>query len=564
MSNVLLVRPAPVRGESRGSLLLRTAGANFRFGIRGLASDLGKDPMELLTMPSSNLAELLWPDSSLQLSRAKLLSAMLPPVYVNGLACRRVCPLCLDTDGESVEFGRCQWDGHFNLFCSKHSALLRDDCRICEQALDYLTQPEVGLCRCGARLREQSAEAIPTWMSIVPWIFKATDKGSACEDKLQKQAAEVIHKLALAAPHEWSLEKPTTSTSPAFVTARMLKTVAPCFIDWPNGLNRKLASLGWRHDEEGTRRVGEWLNVDDFPAIGTALEDIARQPDRRPTAVAVSVARAKINVAALAWYPRLMTRISLPRRRSRDASSWEGCALGLRTVLTNREHKEANERFPESHDLPSNTASRLLICWLTSECIRRSSSLIDSTNSLKPFLKRVGIETHSGGINAPRTRIRVEFVNLLRCQMSVYSALDARVPVQGLENVTFGDFHGEPGSFPWAHGTILISNWFYAECVRDSFKVNLESLKALRGSVWSIDVYLFLLSLANEGQREFTSSWKDLRSSFSTEVLSLNKFRETIRRAFARVATVCPEMNARFEPQGLYIQFGRRLTSNGC
>ena len=83
--------------------------------------------------------------------------------------------------------------------------------------------------------------------------------------------------------------------------------------------------------------------------------------------------------------------------------------------------------------LPYGNIPRLLLAWACTEAVRMQRRELVLGRSLYEFMRRLGMEDRSGGINGQRTRLRNQMTRLFRCTVQlVRSDGDHEVTVSSL------------------------------------------------------------------------------------------------------------------------------------
>ena len=164
----LLVRPAPLVGESWGGYLLRLANANHVAGSRLLGRVINLSHIQLLrAYPPTVLGQFgIRSEIEIELESKKIGRQAQPFIH-------RYCPSCLEED--EIPFMRDHWEKRTVLYCEKHLCMLVTNCSKCKEKVTYKRNALLS-CNCGFNFKEEKTSGLPYWLSRYYQAFEVERK----------------------------------------------------------------------------------------------------------------------------------------------------------------------------------------------------------------------------------------------------------------------------------------------------------------------------------------------------------------------------------------------------
>ena len=109
---------------------------------------------------------------------------------------------------------------------------------------------------------------------------------------------------------------------------------------------------------------------------------------------------------------RLLALCSLPRTNPGDRPQYVRrngpYTLGMTAGINNK--------------LPYGNIPRLLLAWVCTEAVRTQHRELILGRSLYEFMRKLGMENRSGGINGERTRLKNQMRRLFQCSVQLVHA----------------------------------------------------------------------------------------------------------------------------------------------
>lgn len=247
----------------------------------------------------------------------------------------------------------------------------------------------------------------------------------------------------------------------------------------------------------------------------------ARRPRPRELALlkAAVELRDQDEPEELSYLARLWCQTCLPYRDPGDVPHWGrrngDLSLVVQPGVTIDENGEAR-----SVGYPYGTVPRLVLTWLSTEAVRTQSSTLVLGDSLSAFMRELGMKA-TGGKNGSITRLRKQLERLFMATLSVrWDGADQSRQAGGRLNVASSYdlwWHdqrpGEPTLLP---SVVTLSAEFYAEVVEHPVPLDMNVLRALRGSALRLDIYAYLCHRMSYLRRTTTIPWEALRGQFGS------------------------------------------------
>ena len=141
--------------------------------------------------------------------------------------------------------------------------------------------------------------------------------------------------------------------------------------------------------------------------------------------------------------------------------------------------------------LPYGNIPRLLLAWVCTEAVRTQRRELVLGRSLYEFMRKLGMENRSGGINGERTRLKNQMRRLFRCSVQlVYVEAQHEVIVQSFiaDRAEFWwDATRDSGPSLW-DSTIELGEKFFHEIIAHPVPIDMNILRSLKRSPLGLDL----------------------------------------------------------------------------
>ena len=136
------------------------------------------------------------------------------------------------------------------------------------------------------------------------------------------------------------------------------------------------------------------------------------------------------------------------------------------------------------HRLPFGNFPRLLMAWISTEAVRTGNREIVIGRSLSAFMRKLGINSDSGGKRGEHTRLRNQMKRLFHCTVSlVYedkNGGDASVSALIARRTEFWWDPKRPDERTLWDSKIELSEDFFKEIIRNPVPLDMNILKAMK------------------------------------------------------------------------------------
>ena len=192
----------------------------------------------------------------------------------------------------------------------------------------------------------------------------------------------------------------------------------------------------------------------------------------------------------------------------------------------------------EPQPLPYGTRPRLVLINICSEAVRTKSPVVDIGESVRAFLRRLGIDC--GGQSMANFKRQMIALSCCRLQLGYVAAgrvgqIDSK-PVSRFE-AWLSDEDGQRGLWP---GELELSQPFFESLMSHAVPLDGEAIGKLQHSALALDVYSWLAHRlcrveSNAGQ---VLSWAALKGQFGQEFAETKEFRRTFLEALKKAHEV--------------------------
>ena len=210
--------------------------------------------------------------------------------------------------------------------------------------------------------------------------------------------------------------------------------------------------------------------------------------------------------------------------------------------------------------LPFGNIPRLLIAWICTEAVRTQSRELVLGRSLSEFMRKLGINSDSGGNRGELTRLRNQMKRLFRCTISlVYEDErgDASVTAQIVRRAEF--WWNKPKEPSLWNSKIELSEDFFNEIIRHPVPLDMNTLKALKRCALGLDLYLWLTYRIFVLRTPLRLTWRHLHCQFGVDPAkasdndTVQSFRRKVLRELKKIKLAWPELNYATAPGVLIL-----------
>ena len=202
--------------------------------------------------------------------------------------------------------------------------------------------------------------------------------------------------------------------------------------------------------------------------------------------------------------------------------------------------------------LPYGNLSRLLLAWVCTEAVRTQSRELFLGPSLSGFMRKLSINSDSGGDRGERTRLRNQMRRLFNAHIQLAyedKQVSASVNSPVASRTGFWWNKRKPDELGLWDSKIELGEKFYQEIIRHPVPLDLNILKAMKRSSLGIDFYLWLTYRTFTLRGPLRLSWARLYHQFGVDPAkvgdkrNVDAFRTDSLRELKKIKTAWPELN---------------------
>ena len=261
---------------------------------------------------------------------------------------------------------------------------------------------------------------------------------------------------------------------------------------------------------------------------------LARQIDRLVT--------ARESEPDLGFMVRLMALCSLPRTNPGRRIQYKRVNGPYTLIMT----ATGNAKLPYGN-LP-----RLLMAWISTEAVRTQRRELILGRSLSEFMRKLDINSTSGGTRGERTRLRNQMKRLFHTHVQLVHEHEHGERFISSVIADRGEFWWDPrrpnDPVLW-DSKIRLGEDFFNEIVRHPVPLDMNILKGLKRSSLGLDLYMWLTYRTFTLKKPLTLRWRDLYRQFGAipdharNKTTVRNFRKDCLRELKKIEEAWPGLN---------------------
>ena len=280
-------------------------------------------------------------------------------------------------------------------------------------------------------------------------------------------------------------------------------------------------------------------------------------------AAAEIVARPEETEAA--YLARELVQCTLPHRNPGKVNGWKRSNGNFHLVLQPALDPETMQPL----GLPYGSIPRLILLWIVTEAVRTKNPHLKLGNTLNDFLREIGLDPKTGGgKRSDAARVKDQMIKLLRCRISFEYKDSHRQSWREMPVAAEGDFwwdYHAPDQTTIFENNIVLGDKFFKAITAAPVPVDLRALIPLKQSPLAIDLYTWstyrLHTMQRAGQKQIKIPLAELQEQFGSEYSRIDNFKAAFVDAMAKVQTVFPALEYRFEGGALVLRDSHQLPS---
>lgn len=286
-------------------------------------------------------------------------------------------------------------------------------------------------------------------------------------------------------------------------------------------------------------------------------------------ALAIEARDAK-EAGALGFMARSLIQATMPHRDPGDVPAW-GRENGSFSMVIQPGLVKQNNEFKRI-GLPYGSYPRLLLAWLTTEAVKTKNPQLVLGASLSEFMRKLDLIPR-GGRWGTITRLKDQMRRLFSA--SVTCAYDERL-VNNVErnrgislNVASSYdlwWHPEnPGQTGLWQSKVTLGAEFFKEIIDRPVPIDMDALKALKGSSMRLDIYSWLTYRMSYIKKTTSIPWEVLQLQFGSNFNRTIDFKRKFLEHLKAVHIVYNEAKISASTKGLILQPSKpHIILNSC
>jgi hypothetical protein len=224
--------------------------------------------------------------------------------------------------------------------------------------------------------------------------------------------------------------------------------------------------------------------------------------------------------------------------------------------------QSGRDRDGKNIGIPYGSTARLLVSFLTREAIRKQSRHLFLGSTLTEFCRAVGLNpAHGGTMKTVRDQIRrllscsIVFVNHREFPDGDYEER-LNLPVATFARLWFwtrGQAADPDQASLFGQSEVLLNADFYDALIKSPVPLNMDVLKALRGSPLAIDIYSWGRYRTYVAKDRRVVSWWLLGDQFGQGYTDIKNFKTAFKAALAKVLVADPLVKLKVVSGGVEV-----------
>lgn len=205
--------------------------------------------------------------------------------------------------------------------------------------------------------------------------------------------------------------------------------------------------------------------------------------------------------------------------------------------------------------VPYGPKARLIMAHLSTEALRNSSPIVETSETLSGFMRDMGFEPR-GGRNGNIEPFKEQLRALAACRMEI-STWDGKrsgqIDVKPLSKVElwFPEHSDQKSLWPT---TIAFSDDFYRELKNHALPIDVRVLRALSNSARRLDLMLWVTYRITRLQTRLILDWQPLKSQFGEGYARDRAFKAAMAEDVAALKEIFPKLPLRLTERGLEME----------
>ena len=309
----------------------------------------------------------------------------------------------------------------------------------------------------------------------------------------------------------------------------------------------------------------EWGTLDDEVKALVSRVVVPPVGDRMLRFIGRAIESHEMN--QLAFQAAQLIQTTLPHRNP-PPSVGDGLSPGQASVYVRKNGtasliiQSGRDRDGKNIGIPYGSTARLLVSFITREAIRKQSRHLFLGSTLTEFCRAVGLNpAHGGTMKTVREQLRrllscsIVFVNHREFPDGDYEER-LNLPVATFARLWFwtrGHAADPDQASLFGQSEVLLNADFYDALIKSPVPLNMNVLKALRGSPLAIDIYSWGRYRTFVAKERRVVSWWLLGEQFGQGYNDIKNFKKAFKAALAKVLVADPLVKLKVVSGGVEV-----------
>ena len=205
--------------------------------------------------------------------------------------------------------------------------------------------------------------------------------------------------------------------------------------------------------------------------------------------------------------------------------------------------------------IPYGSMPRLLLSWITTEAVKTKSRELILGDSLSMFMRKLDL-VPTGGRWGTIPRLKDQMKRLFAAAISCTYDDGENWGIRNVTPVERAELWWDPKrphqAAMW-ESKLQLGESFFNEIVNSPVPINMQALKALKGSPMALDIYCWLTYRMSYLRKITPIPWVALQAQFGADYKDLRQFRRRFNDQLKKVMVIYPEVKVQGDQNNLTL-----------
>lgn len=181
-------------------------------------------------------------------------------------------------------------------------------------------------------------------------------------------------------------------------------------------------------------------------------------------------------------------------------------------------------------NIPYGTIPRMILIWITTECLRTQSKILSLGNSITDFVRKIGLYPVSGS-GKTNENVKDQLIRLIKSNFIFQYSANNSVAISSRQIISDAVLNFEIGK----SSTITIDGKFYEDITKRPVPIDFSIIQNLSRSPLSIDIYCWLTYRMKALRKPLSISIKSLMYQFGSSYSSEKHFKSELMSSTEKI-----------------------------